>query len=451
MRRHLLAAAFALWRGDASCAPFGDWAWARQATFIGAVRGEQLRNASAALRRQRKEDRAAHLADLADAVQANRTDGAAALQRLLKQQHKKPYTPAVLPRLQQADGTLCQSHSEITARWRQHFGDMEAGFPCAPETLAGGGGPACWPAPPSILDVPSPGELLQAIARAQPGKAPGPDFIPGELLAAAPAGLLPHVLPLLLKLCLLGEEAVGMQGATLCTLYKQRGARELCGSYRAIMLLPTLVKAMHRSLRPKLYAHVDQCSPPTLLGGRRGASVVFGGHLVRGFCRWQLNAKQSFAVIFADVASTYYRSIRELTARLPDDAHRSNPLAFLTVDHDGLFQRLQEDSVLKQGGASSWLEAITAELHRRTWFLVAGDSQPVQTRRGSRPGSIFADLMFSAGIAEILKLKDSLRAATPELRARPTVPVTSVTRDCQPVMCPWVTLYGLMMLPNVCP
>ena len=59
--------------------------------------------------------------------------------------------------------------------------------------------------------------------------------------------------------------------------------------------------------------------------------------------------------------------------------------------------------------------------------------------------------MFSAGIAEILKLKDSLRAATPELRARPTVPVTSVTRDCQPVMCPWVTLYGLMMLPNVCP
>ena len=83
----------------------------------------------------------------------------------------------------------------------------------------------------------------------------------------------------------------------------------------------------------------------------------------------------------------YYRSIRELTARLPDDAHRSNPLAFLTVDHDGLFQRLQEDSVLKQGGASSWLEAITAETPQADMvFWLLGDSQPVQTRRGSRPG-----------------------------------------------------------------
>ena len=348
----MLSAVLAAWRGVAVAAP-GDWAWARQANVIGAVRGEQLRAASVALRKRCKDDRAAYLSQLADSVQTNQVDGAAALQVLLKRRHKQPFAPAVLPRLQKADGSLCQTHDEIADRWREHFGEMEAGRRCR-QSYA-------WPLPRSILDLPSPAELLQALACTKSRKAPGPDMIPGEALAGAPSGLVMHVLPLLLKLCLLGEEAIGLQGATLCTLYKQRGAREVCGSYRAIMLLSTVAKAIHRSLRPKLYSHVDQCAPPTLLGGRKGSSVVFGGHIVRGFCRWQLLAKASFAVVFADVASAYYSSIRELTARLPAGEASSTVLDFLQTAHDGLIQRLEAESVLKAGGASSWLEAVTAE------------------------------------------------------------------------------------------
>ena len=356
----MLSAVLAAWRGVAVAAP-GDWAWARQANVIGAVRGEQLRAASVALRKRCKDDRAAYLSQLADSVQTNQVDGAAALQVLLKRRHKQPFAPAVLPRLQNADGSLCQTHDEIADRWREHFGEMEAGRRCDPAMLAGARQSYAWPLPRSILDLPSPAELLQALACTKSRKAPGPDMIPGEALAGAPSGLVMHVLPLLLKLCLLGEEAIGLQGATLCTLYKQRGAREVCGSYRAIMLLSTVAKAIHRSLRPKLYSHVDQCAPPTLLGGRKGSSVVFGGHIVRGFCRWQLLAKASFAVVFADVASAYYSSIRELTARLPAGEASSTVLDFLQTAHDGLIQRLEAESVLKAGGASSWLEAVTAE------------------------------------------------------------------------------------------
>ena len=74
-----------------------------------------------------------------------------------------------------------------------------------------------------------------------------------------------------------------MQSASLCTLYKQRGAREVCGSYRAIMLLSTIAKAIHRSLRPKLYAHVDQCAPPLFLGGVKAPPLFLGGILCGAF------------------------------------------------------------------------------------------------------------------------------------------------------------------------
>ncbi|CAE7224339.1 unnamed protein product [Symbiodinium sp. CCMP2592] len=438
VRRHSLAAFFNIWRGTASVLP-SSFLWAKQAAYIGTVRSEQLRAASVALRRQCRDDRAAHLSDLADSVQANRVDGAQALQLLLKQKHKKPFAPAVLPQLKKIDGSLCQSSSEITDRWRQHFGDMEAGLVCQPADLAGVKDPGGWPLPPSLQDLPTPGELMQALAGSKAGKAPGPDHIPGEALSGAPSALIMHVLPLLLKLCLKGTEAIGMQSATLCTLYKQRGARDECGSYRAIMLLPTIAKAIHRSLRPKLYRHIDQTAPPTLLGGRRGASVVFGGHLVRGFCRWQLHSKTSFAVIFADVASAYYSSIRELTARRPTSVQDHGCPEFLHTEHDGLRHQLNLSSVLSQGGASTWLEGIAAELHRRTWFTIAGDRVPVQTRRGSRPGSTFADLMFGAGVSAILDLKESLRAQTPDAVTRPSIPWDG-RRDLSPAGMPTTTV-----------
>ncbi|CAE7621446.1 unnamed protein product [Symbiodinium sp. CCMP2592] len=420
VRRHTLAAFLAIWRGSSSGLP-SDFLWARQAAAVGTDCGEQLRAASMLLRQRCKEDRTAYLATLADAVQANQADGAAALQQLLKQKRKKPFTPEVLPRLRKADGTLCQSGIEITDRWRQHFGDMEAGCRCQPGDLAGAESVGNWPLPPSLLDIPAPGELLRALAASKAGKAPGPDMVPGEALSGAPPALVLHLLPLLLKFCIRGTEAIGLQGSTLCTLYKQRGPRDDCSSYRAIMLLPAIAKALHRSLRPRLYRHIDACAPSTLLGGRRGATVVFGGHLVRSFCRWQNRIKGSFAVIFADVASAYYSSLRELTARHPCAKGDPRNLDFLP-DHEGLLQQLDKPSVLRQGGASDWLEAVVAEMHRRTWFTIAGDGHPVQTRRGSRPGSTFADLMFGAGVSAILGLKNTLRAATPGAAAKPSIP-----------------------------
>ena len=155
-----------------------------------------------------------------------------------------------------------------------------------------------WPLPADVTDMPGPSGLCRAMAHTQRNKA-CPDGLPGEMLKALPASFAALVMPLLLKLGLLGGEAVGLKGALLTWLYKHRGARNVCSSYRAIMLLPTLTKAIHRSLRPRLYEHVISQSPPLLLGGRRGASAVFGSHVTRAFHQWWCARKQPAASMYS--------------------------------------------------------------------------------------------------------------------------------------------------------
>ena len=173
----------------------------------------------------------------------------------------------------------------------------------------------------------------------------------------------------------------------------------VCSSYRAIMLLPTLTKAIHRSLRPRLYEHVISDSPPLLLGGRRGASAVFGSHVTRAFHQWWCARKQPACTLFADVASANYNSVRDLTARRldhdgrPVDARRGAP----TGVTESVECTLADGSALQTSGATPWLESLAAEMHRGSWFLLRGDSVPVITYRGSRPGSSLADIMYSAG------------------------------------------------------
>ncbi|CAE7879565.1 Ap1g1, partial [Symbiodinium necroappetens] len=240
-----------------------------------------------------------------------------------------------------------------------------------------------------------------------------------------PSEVVQLVLPLILKLGILGEEAVGLKGASMTHLYKHKGPRNKCESYRAIMLLPTLTKVIHKAFRPSLYEHVIASAPPILLGGKRGASAVFGNHVVRSFCRWCSRERRPACVLFADVASAYYQSVRDLTARrtvVSEGSVRSSALPLDEPGCDGLAERLAGDSAFARGNASSWLESLAAELHRGSWFSLRGDHVPVVTRRGSRPGSALADLMYSAGIESIVAMRDSLRAATPSAGSVPSLP-----------------------------
>ena len=215
---------------------------------------------------------------------------------------------------------------------------------------------------------------------------------------------------LCLKVGVTCAEPAGFKGSILAKLYKGRGDKTQCGNYRAIMLLSTLAKLLHKSFRPSLYDVFAANDLPTQLGGRKSTSVVLGAHLTRAFGRFCASAGCSAVTLFTDVASAYYTAVRALTAVRGslDEAHGAG----LTEQQSStlLSEELAQPTAMRQAQATPWVEALTAELNSHTWMYLAGDTQPIVTRRGSRPGSSFADLFYGVTVPRILRWRDDARA-----------------------------------------
>ena len=65
----------------------------------------------------------------------NRLPHRADLKRLLRPKKYRKAGPAPLLQLWDADGTLCQTHTEITECWRDHFAKLEGGSPTVRPTV----------------------------------------------------------------------------------------------------------------------------------------------------------------------------------------------------------------------------------------------------------------------------------------------------------------------------
>eukprot|EP00439_Symbiodinium_sp_Y106_P054183 s349_g7.t1 len=342
-------------------------AWTRAALQAGAVQSGHLARAAQRLKAACKHDRAQHLTRLADAVERNDPGAPAAVARLMGLKRKKPFQPEVLPELCQLDGSRCATPEEVASRWRQHFRMQEDGVEVSPQDLAtyasslpGG------PTPAGAHELPSPGILLQAITTALKNKAAGPDGIPSELGHAAPHALLPLLMPLCLKVGLTCTEPAGFKGSILAKLYKGRGEKTQCGSFRAIMLLSTFAKLLHKSFRPSLYDVFAANALPTQLGGRKSTSVVLGAHLTRAFGRFCASEGCTAITLFTDVASAYYTAVRALTAVRGDP--EADPRANGTASDSLLAVELAQPTALQQASASPWVEALTAEFNSHTWM-----------------------------------------------------------------------------------
>ncbi|CAE7220796.1 unnamed protein product [Symbiodinium sp. CCMP2592] len=410
LRFHFLAAAFQAW----ACADgrillrMLDSAWTREAHVAGAFYSRHLGAVSGQLKSACKQDRATYFSGLADDVQRDDPHANKAIQRLMGLKRRKPFLPDVLPMLQKEDGSLCKTPEEIVLRWREHFRQQEDGFDARPEDLPNLPAHSGSLVGPSLLeDLPSPDVLLQVIAASHKGKAAGPDGLPAEIGHAAPQGLVRLLMPLLLKVGLHCEEPIGFKGGTLSKLYKGKGDTSQCASYRAIMLLPTLAKFLHKAFRPGLYDVFSSNAAPAQLGGLKRTSVVLGSHLTRAFHRFCTGTGVTSVVLFADVASAYYSAVRALTARKHGTERDENVPRL--ADRAHLEEALSQPSAMTQSQASPWIETLTAELNNNTWMCLAGDSHPIVTRQGSRPGSSFADLFFGVTVPRMLHWRDAAR------------------------------------------
>ena len=423
LRRHALLACWKVWKQVQSdwAVEFLDCPWVQQLKVRIVTQLLHMRKTSQLLREACRRDRSAYIAGLADRISRGPSNEVfAAYHRMLSHRRKKPYQIEPLPTILDDQGAPCLDMQARFRRWRNHFGALEAGvetsFAALAETVSGlghSGDPA--PHPAEITQVPSFCLMEKILASTKGGKAPGMDTIPAELCKGFSAQLTRHLFPLLMKQVWRGEEAVGFKGGATVFFHKKRGPLDECSSYRAILLMSSLAKACHQCLRPAIKDIFNRTAAPLQIGGRPGCSVTFGSHLLRAVTAHYSAKGISTYVLFADIASAFYCTVTQLIADAgPDDTATvldrvTRTLRLSREDREALERHLREPTALGLARGDPWLEHTTSRIATGNWFVLQGDSVPIATGRGSRPGSSCADVLLALLIPRILATRDGLR------------------------------------------
>eukprot|EP00439_Symbiodinium_sp_Y106_P077866 s456_g16.t1 len=436
LRYHALLTCLQIWRGGSGSFEHAylDNKWVKQMILCLQFQVHHLTSLGKALRGALRRDRDAYIEDLARQFSEGPSNHLFSVyHKILVHKRKQPYQLQPLPSINKADGAPCGSSEDMFQRWREHFGGLEAGESTAfldlvkqacarsTERLA-----ETWPHPTQIETVPSVASLCRILAATKTQKASGIDGVPPELCRHFSAVLAPVLHPLILKQVWRGSEPVGWKGGTSVFFHKRRGPVSECSSYRSVLLLSSLAKASHQSLRPPLKQLFEHSAPPLQMGGKAGFSVTFGSHVLRSVTRLAAQQGKSSLVLYADIASAFYSAVTQLTAGGGEDLPASlvqrlvASLRLTPEDAASLRSRIYGPTAMAVAGAPAWLESLTDMISSNNWFVLRGDTIPIATARGSRPGSSFADLVFALLVPRILQDRNVRRSETLQ-RSQPHV------------------------------
>ena len=313
--------------------------------------------------------------------------------------------PQPLPKLLLEDGTLAQTRDQMLERWRSFFAQQEDGYVVSPEELIAD----CTETAPilevSWRDIPTLSQYEASMRRMKPGKALFWDEVPGEIFRYGASVLGKICFPLLLKQCATEQEPLLFQGGRLTPLYKKGPVAE-CSSYRSIFISPVLAKIHHRLFRERLAPYFEKYSMPMQLGGRVSKSVSQASHALQ-LALASIKAKGwSSAVLFVDIANAFYKAIRQQIMPTPTDLRTVQQLfQMLKLDTqalDDFVQFMQADNAFDRAGAPSHLQHLIANGMSSTWFGISSSPHLTKTRRGTRPGDCYADIVFSFAFSRLL-------------------------------------------------
>eukprot|EP00439_Symbiodinium_sp_Y106_P063226 s3353_g9.t1 len=412
--------AFIAWRGDGTC--FDDvfqGAWLRHLRLNIGLLAERLHGLGRDLRRSCRADKRAYLEDLAcQANAAGPNQMHDAIKKLIRPKQYRRHGPAPLPQIRRLDGTLCRTHEDIVHRWREHFSDLEGGFAVDPAELASQGlqWQASVPAAESLLaaDMPDFCDVMMAFRNVNPKRAAGQDCIPPAICRRFACQMSVLVWPVLLKSLMYNAEPLGLKGGVLYHIDKASASDKLsCQSQRGILAQSAIAKVLHKSLRRLVLKEIAKHTDGLHLGGRPGASFVFGSFCSRTFLDYAKQAGLSSAILFTDLIDAYYAVVREAVL-----GEGITPLPLCRVieslgmtesDVQELQHYTADSPVLQKGQCSELLRCLLREFHSFTWFSLHGDSKLVWTNRGTRPGGCLADAVFSLLFVRVLRRRGDFR------------------------------------------
>ena len=255
-----------------------------------------------------------------------------------------------------------------------------------------------------------------ALRRVPVGRACGPDGLPGEMCKHHAPVLAKKLYAMMVKILLHGQEPLMWKGGKLTPAYKGRGSKQLCSSYRSLLVSNHLGKAVHRSIRQKYAGLFEAFLQAQQTGGRRRIPVQLAVHQLRAFHRAGAQDHAPTGILYLDLTEAFYRILREapMGGEMTDElvAHILHRLQLPEDSFQQLYLLLQEPCALHRAGFPEFARSAIQAIHTSTHFWVQGQQDVARTTLGSRPGDPFADWIFSFAWACILKEVESYMIET---------------------------------------
>ena len=415
-RRELLCLAFKALRSSEGLTEYGHH-FLNYDIWLQCVRVRLYVNFSLLARKMRHHLRTAKQKHI-EATFASMPDNASAgtilheIKKIVGPTNLKKIQSQPLPHVLKSDDTPCATPQEAVDTWADFFHHMEGGFRTTMQQqredwldhlrqLRSDGFDF------SLLDLPCLTLLEAAFRRVNPNKATGPDGIDAALCHHCPTLFAKKTFPLLIRTVLHGEEGLIFKGGQLQALWKNKGPRNRCSSFRSILISSHVGKSIHRCLRTHSADLFEHYLQKQQLGGKRGVPVTLGVQQARSFLRSRLAAGRCVGMLFLDLCEAFYRIVRQLSigGPIPDEviAKMGHRLG-LTPDilHE-LYQHLHEEPAITRAGLPLWQQKVIQSVHTDTHFHVSGQQDVCQTYLGTRPGDCYADIVFSFLWARLLR------------------------------------------------
>lgn len=315
-----------------------------------------------------------------------------------------------LPRFQQR--RLQAPPEQIEAledQWHPYFRSLEAGCSTTAATLVndchafqmshGSVKPVC-----ELSDLPSLQQVEDMFRCTQAGKSTGLDPIASGLFHRFPTETANLFFDLLLKVFVWQAEPLAYKGGVMAVIPKRIGATDT-SHFRGIMLLPTVAKRIHALLRSQTVRLIERVKPAGQIGGFQNQQVGFASQALRTFCRIAQHHGCSTGVLFVDLSNAFHRLVRELVCGIGAQADVQAVLEVIEQQQGstaGLRAWLEFPGLLERLGASQLLIQLMREVHTNTWHVLANQPGITKTRRGTRPGSPLADVIFHVLMMDIV-------------------------------------------------
>ena len=254
--------------------------------------------------------------------------------------------------------------------------------------------------------VPTIFAVADELATTPKGRATSREGIPGELLSISAQQMATHLWLLMCKSIMWARTPLQWKGGPVFDLMKKPKFNFTMKSMRGIMLSSALGKRADSAIGDLIRPHCEAYYRDNQCGGRPNRGIDYCKHTVRMATSIAQQRNHSLSVLFTDVASAFYRVLRQLclpTISTEEElAYIVRELKFPAEIMDDIRRALQQPNAAEQASIPEPLVRYLDDKHICTWFTPAGSNQVSITACGTLPGSPFANVVYDLLATRVL-------------------------------------------------